>query len=193
MVFVLAGGAISTALAILTSMQTGSAENYYFVPAVFWSAATIWRLQEAGIATDSWLHRFLPIMILPAVFLQVGAIAAVISGFYGIISLRSMDERMRAVHACIVDSPRPIYASDMYLSLPWMTPGSPSFVLAFGHWQDRARGIEYERGGVGGLIDDGYFATLVLPSDRDVFDGARLDRYTITNRCAGFDIRARSR
>ena len=44
-----------------------------------------------------------------------------------------------------------------------------------------------EGGGIGGLIDQGYFATIVIPGD--TFDGSDLRRYRLRDdKCGTFNI-----
>jgi hypothetical protein len=52
--------------------------------------------------------------------------------------------------ACLDSLERPVYVGDRYLSLPWMTPGTTSFVLGYGYETLRTFGQNMEKGGVGG-------------------------------------------
>ena len=96
--------------------------------------------------------------------------------------------------ACLDSLERPVYVGDRYLSLPWMTPGTTSFVLGYGYETLRTFGQNMEKGGVGGLIEDKYFATLALPlQTTESFDGARLIGYLPAGvNCPSFKIFSRA-
>ena len=192
MMFALNGTVISTALAFFTGMQTGSAENYYFIPAFFWATLTVGGLNLLSEIETPVFRKILMPTVIASSLVQVAALIFVVGGSYGITSVRHTHEHMLAGQECLKDLPKPTYASDMYLSLPWMNSGSPAIILAFGYWQDRKRGAEFERGGVGGLIDEGYFASLFVPPGQDMVDGTMLDRYKVIGNCAGFEVRTRS-
>ena len=71
-----------------------------------------------------------------------------------------------------------------------MTSAKQPFVLHLNYPFDLAAGIEMEGGGIGGLIDQGYFATLALDKGRKGhFDGSELKRYrSRPGDCAGLII-----
>ena len=78
----------------------------------------------------------------------------------------------------LVNLREPFFVSNPYLALPWITPAKQPFVLHLNYPFDRAAGIKMESGGIGGLIDRGYFATLALDKGRKGrFDGSNLKRY----------------
>jgi hypothetical protein len=175
------------------SAQGGSAENYYFPLSYFLSVVTLSSIAMIGtrvrIATVVW------VAMTSAWLAQSVAVLLVLGGLAGTVSLRFMHERFMDDKACLDMLPRPLFVADLYLSLPWMTPGSPPFVLAYGYDHHRRLGRPFEKGGIGGLIESGYFAALALPPDTsDVFDGGRLDRYERTKRdCSRFSLSERTR
>ncbi len=72
----------------------------------------------------------------------------------------------------------PAFVVYPYLSLPWMLSSGQHFIIHFHYHFDRAAGIEMEGGGIGGLIDRGYFATFALDKGSNGhFDGSDLKRY----------------
>jgi hypothetical protein len=74
--------------------------------------------------------------------------------------------------------PEPRFSSDLRLNVPWLNPNSPPFVLGFNYGFERKLGMNFEAGGIGGLIQKGYFESLMLPADTlEFYDGGRLDRY----------------
>ena len=57
------------------------------------------------------------------------------------------------------------------------TSRPPCFVLTFSYELLRSQGFALERGGIGGLIREGYFRSLAFLGPRDSHDGASLDGY----------------
>ena len=74
-------------------------------------------------------------------------------------------------------------------SLPWIMPPKNPFVSHYHYFTDHAAGIKMEQGGISGLMDRGYFATLAFQSKVDRYDGADLKRYQIRPQtCPGLVI-----
>lgn len=173
-------GVLATlAIAVPTSFQMGSADHYFFTASFFLSALALWGLRQSPTgwfshgATAAW-------------GLQALAIGAVLFGIKGVLSVAPTHQNLTEAKRCTDKLSRPLYAADPYLSLPWMTPGTPSFVLAYGYVQDRAAGREFESGGIGGLIEKGYFKALILsPQLSDRFDGGSLALYRLTGKPCG--------
>lgn len=171
------------------SAKVGAAENYYF-PLVFFLALLagrgVARLEESG-----WPR--LPTLALTAAWLlELAACALVVAGIGGVRSVREMDARYQEQRNCIAALPAPMFSHDPYLQLPWMRAEGPRFVLAYQYDMERAKGRVFEQDGVGGLIRDGWFASLALPGGRTTIDGATLDRYRrLPEPCAGLGIYVR--
>ena len=99
-------------------------------------------------------------------------------GVNGILSVRASHDNLMAMKSCLTDISQPVYVENPYLALPWMVPTDQPFVTHFNYYTDRVAGIEKEGGGIGGLMDRGYFATIVLSSNATGrFDGSDLSRY----------------
>jgi hypothetical protein len=175
------------------SAQGGSAENYYFPLSYFLSVVTLSSI--AAIAARVRTATVVRVAMTSAWLAQSVAVLLVLGGFTGVVSARFMHERFMDDKACLDTLPRPLFVADLYLSLPWMTPGTPPFVLAYGYDRHRRLGRPFDGGGIGGLIDSGYFAALALAPDTvDVFDGGRLDRYERAARgCSRFSVFERTR
>ena len=62
--------------------------------------------------------------------------------------------------------PGPIFVTDRACNLPWIQPKAPHFVYSFMYALDKKAGHPVEGGGIGGLIEAGYFETVVV-LDRD--------------------------
>ena len=62
--------------------------------------------------------------------------------------------------------PGPVFVTDRACNLPWIQPKAPHFVYSFMYALDKKAGHPVEGGGIGGLIEKGYFETVVV-LDRD--------------------------
>ena len=80
---------------------------------------------------------------------------------------------------CLADLPRPtFFGNGRYLGLPWMNPSEPHFVMSYLYDLYRAKGEPFEQDGIGGLIQAGYFGSLVLPMEiKGLYDQGTLDAY----------------
>ena len=77
-----------------------------------------------------------------------------------------------------------------------MVAGAEPFVLSFVYYRERALApVRFENGGIGGLIEKKYFASMVLMGDSlpSEVDGAALDGYTaIQHDCHGMIVLSRN-
>jgi len=90
---------------------------------------------------------------------------------------------------CLIakDLRQPMFVADQYLSLPWMIPAKEHFVVQTNYRFDKPLGIAMEGGGIGGLIDKGYFASIAIVGNN--FDGSNLRQYRNRNeKCGAFTI-----
>ena len=183
----LIGTLVTSALVIPASAKLGASESYYFMLTFFLSLLLL-----SGLA---WVRKSTPWPTLVSLPLGLGwllhglAICLVFAGVTGTLSNRHTHADVTAVRDCLVDKklPQPQFISDQYLSLPWMVPGQHHFVVQTNYRWDKPGGIKMEGGGIGGLIDKGYFATIVLGGK--TFDGSNLRRYRKREeKCGAFAI-----
>jgi hypothetical protein len=176
LVFAATGTLAGVVLVAATTPRVGSSESYYFIVAYFVALFVLAGLRS--LATEGTNHRLALGALSLGWVVQGLAVLAVLGGLAGVLSVRPIHEHMIRNKICLDTLPRPLYVADIYLSLPWMTPGTPPFVLGYGYQTLRAAGRTMERGGIGGLIEEGYFAALALPlTTKDIFDGGGLDGY----------------
>jgi hypothetical protein len=182
--FALCGLAVSAALTLPFSAKVGAAENYYFTLVFFLTFAAF-----AAGAHIAWSRTALALVALGWTLAAIAALL-VLTGTRGVISTRAAHEQHVAQRQCLKDVPGPVFPTDTYLTLPWMTDSEPRFLLVFPYRFDRAAGRAFERDGVGGLIRERYFGALVVPAGgKPEFDGARFDGYERrAANCAGLDI-----
>lgn len=176
LVLAFCGVVVGAALLAATTGHPGSAENYYFTVSFFLSLMVL--TGRRVLETIPPASRLTETVALLGWGAQLVAVLAVVGGVTGSLSVRFMHDTHAAAKACMDAQPRPLYIRNHYLSLPWLNPDSPAFVLAYHYFEDREDGRTFERGGIGGLIRDGYFASMLLPEDTtDQFDGASLEGY----------------
>jgi len=58
--------------------------------------------------------------------------------------------------------PGPVFVTDRACNLPWIQRKPPHFVYSFMYAVDRKAGYTFESGGIGGLVEKGYFETIVV-------------------------------
>ena len=183
----LTGTLVTGALVIPASAKLGASESYYFMLTFFLSLLLLsglaWVKKGEGWPTTV----SLPLGI--GWLLHGLAICLVFAGVTGVISNRHTHAEVSAVRDCLVGKnlPQPLFVSNQYLSLPWMVPAKQHFVVQTNYRWDKPGGIEMEGGGVGGLIDTGYFATIALSGK--TIDGSDLRRYRKRKeKCGAFTI-----
>jgi hypothetical protein len=166
--------AVTLPLTMVMSAKQGAAENYYFVAVVAAAFAAVAMLPHLGVTERG--RRIWQGLAVAGWLAAAAASATVLAGWNGVLSVRDWDSRHRAEIDCVRDLPPPLLPlSNPYLSLPWLYPHGPHFNLFYNYPRDRAAGRWFERGGVGGLIREGYFGTVLIgPGGEPVFDGASL-------------------
>jgi len=180
-------GVVATLPIIPASAKVGAAENYTFLQIFFLAllaARAVVRLEAAG-----WPRR--PSLALAGTWAaEAVAVTLVVFGIGGFNSVRQMDAHYRAQRDCIAHLPAPMYSLDPYLQLPWMFPHGPRFVLAYQYFMERGHGRWFEHNGVGGLLNEGWFASIAAPATLgEAFDGGTFDRYERRpGECAGLKI-----
>ncbi len=168
------GLAVSACEAIPTSAIVAAAENHYFHMIYFLAFSilvAVHRLPALSIAALS------PALVA-GFFANVAAISAVFLGLQGSISVRPLHDLLSRQAACLREFSPSVFVDDPRLMLPWMVPANEHFVLEFSYDWDREKGVAFEGGGVGGLIDQGRFEYVALLRWRGrEFDGSRLSLY----------------
>ncbi len=150
------------------SCKLGATSNYYFTSLVMLSLLAI------GLVALPGSRRWAMPGLLAAAALQ----CLVLMGYAGKTDLADQTGRLTAIWRVWQEQPEPRFSSLTSLNLPWLNVGSPSLVIAFNYGLERSAGRSLEHGGLGGLIADGYFRSLLLPSDTgEEYDGASLRRY----------------
>lgn len=162
------GAVLCLVLAFPSSCKGGAASNYYFAPLLMCSLVVC-----AALATSRSL-------LWPAAIAAVLALtlAAPFTGRFGTLSLRPSALELAQRWQAFQTAPEPRFSYDLRLMVPWLARNSPPIVLAFNYDWDRRHGRDFESGGIGGLLDQGYFASTLLPVGRVPWDGSDLSRYT---------------
>ncbi|MDA1024286.1 MAG: hypothetical protein O2817_13245, partial [Proteobacteria bacterium] len=183
----LLGSIVTSILVIPASAKLGAAENYYFLLSFFLSLLLLSALAKIS-KNGAWqVTVSLPLSI--GWLLHGLAVCLVLGGATGILSTRPQHVSMSSVSKCLMKKKLPgsVFIGHTYLSLPWMVPAEHHFVVQTNYRWDKPGGVEMEGGGIGGLIDQGYFATIVI--NGDTFDDSDLRRYRMRNeKCGSFNI-----
>ncbi|HEY1111529.1 MAG TPA: hypothetical protein VGE76_22935 [Opitutaceae bacterium] len=161
------GTVLCLVLAFTSSCKGGAASNYYFAPLLMSSLAVC-----AALATSRSL--LLPTAIAAVLALTL---AAPFTGRFGTLTLRPNALALAERWDVLQKAPEPRFAYDARLMVPWLAPQSPPIVLAFNYEWDRRHGRAFESGGIGGLLDQGFFASALLPAGAERWDGSDLARY----------------
>lgn len=176
------GTVLSVALAFPSSCKGGAASNYYFTPLLMSSLAV-----GAALARSRTL-------LLPAAIAAMLALtlAAPFTGRFGTLTLRPNALALAERWEVLQKAPEPRFSYDARLMVPWLTPKSPPIVLAFNYEWDRRHGRVFESGGIGGLLDKGFFASALLPAGTERWDGSDLARYAPTQQVGDMALHLRN-
>lgn len=179
--FLLIISVCSLGVSVLGSFKVGGAENYFFTPSLILALLVhkVWRLSMTTAVTSGIETRVFGVSLILGWLLTGVATASVMAGMNGVLSQRAMHDHVTRMQPCLRVLPQPVFVNDMNLSLPWITSSEENFLLSFYYHSDRASGRQFERDGVGGLIEAGYFSAIVFRYPREAFDGASLDRYVL--------------
>ncbi len=165
-------------LSVLAAFKVG-AWSYYYLPVlpaasllvVAWSACR----QVASLATA--------VAACMTLILQAG----LLTGAWGSVSREAAAEELAQRWNEFSALPEPRFSDDLRLNLPWLNPASPAFVLAYDYAALRKAGVEFEAGGLGGMIGRGELAALYLrPPAPSHFDGATLEEFARFDYPSGF-------
>ena len=151
---------ISSIYGFASAFKIGASENYFipasiFVTFFFFRAASFEELNP-GI---------MRVALIVSCAVNAVFILLILSGATGEISKRYEHRQNIALFECSKSLPRPVYSQAVYLNLPWMLGGEPggrSFIPGYTYWTEKGREKVYERGGIEGLIKEGYFGSLLL-------------------------------
>ena len=159
---------VTLPLALAASCKLGAGAYYYFTALIMVS------LLAASLYATTASRRLCAPGLLAMAALQL----LVLLGHAGRTDLTDQTDQLAAIWPVWQKQAEPRFSSLTNLNLPWLNAGSPPLVLAFNYTTDRAAGRNFEHGGLGGLIADGYFETLLLPaSTGQEYDGGSLRRY----------------
>ena len=167
-----AGFLLSFSLAFIASCKIGAFSNHFFTPQLMLAilAGGLIATRESNLAALAGFGA--------ACAMQL----AIAFGVIGHADLRPQTRELARVWATWHQEPEPRFSALTGLNLPWLNPGSPPLVLAYNYELDRRAGKAFEADGVGGLVEAGYFRSLLLPAEtRQSYDGGSLQQYVRTN------------
>ncbi|MBS0290532.1 MAG: hypothetical protein JSS07_10935 [Proteobacteria bacterium] len=179
-------GLLAWALIMLPfSSKVGSADNYHFLALFFMVLGIAGGVKQLLLLSSKWLSGSLALVGM----LCITSIAIVFAQG-NINTLSQLHQKHVMLENCLHQLPQPIFVYNHYAALPWINPSPISFVLAYNYWQDRNAQLVFEQNGIGGLIQQGYFNTVIIPKYYiNDFDGAPLKAFTLQSQdCAGFAV-----
>jgi hypothetical protein len=185
-IFIGLGVAISEAF--ITGAFVGAGENHYFMFGVFVVISAIVIYEKAQPNTR--IKKLLAISFALGWALNILAVGTVLAGWQGSLSVMYMHEKRIQRQRCLAGLSSSIFVDGSHMMLPWMVPAKDHFVLSYSYLSDHAAGLEKEEGGVGGLMNKGYFDQIAILKWRGrQFDGSDLSLYPYLIRsCAGLAV-----
>ena len=171
------GSVISLGIGFLGGFKEGAGENYYFTASCFLALAAALGWRRVEDQPESPWTGVVRLAMATGWALHGLAIAGILAGFWGVMSVRPIHHRNEDGRACIEKLPKPVFAQEQYLSLPWINPSRPVIFPSYNYFAERARGVPYQDGGIGALIEKGYFGALILEAPGESFDGGKLALY----------------
>jgi hypothetical protein len=157
--------------------KRGSDYNYLFEPSVL---GLLWLLNLHQTRSQEnrslrWLQLALPVAVFAfGVVVAGNAFVAATNWSNQSKARQSLTPRQRLtisearpewdqLRRSLIGMPAPVLVTDRCYNLPWIQSQPPHFVVAYTYSLDRKDGRSYEGGGLAGLIDAGYFKTIVTP------------------------------
>lgn len=170
------------AILVPVSSKVGAAENYHFIALFYTILLSMSLLSETPKDKQTQ-----PLLWFGVLYIAMMGAAFQKNYIAGIHSQKIVHAKLKQ---CISELPKPIFISNHYAALPWMGGSQPSFVLAYNYWTDRRiqANIDFQHDGIGGLVQQGYFNSLILPLESSHFDRGSLVGYTLQKSCAGYHI-----
>ncbi len=141
-----------------TSQKIGASENYFIPASIF--AAFFCLLFLSDIVQDR-IPKIFHISFYFSASINILVLLLILFGIKQHVSLRFQHKAYSELLKCTESLPRPVFSQTPYLNLPWMLGGENFVIVDQRLVGDEHKGV-YERGGIRGLIREGYFATLLL-------------------------------
>ncbi|MEM6599966.1 MAG: hypothetical protein AAF649_01125 [Verrucomicrobiota bacterium] len=148
---------ISLVLSILAASKAGAADYYYIMPAILTAICGIYLISNLNF-TDTERHLILSI---PAMLVLISTLL-VITGIKGTLNQSTVHREHYELKQALRHLPSPAFISRRSMNLPWIQTHPPHLVWAFTYPESPADEAHFEAGGIAGLIQNGYFQTLVL-------------------------------
>lgn len=180
--FLLIGSSVSLLLALATSGKTGGADNYFFTTAVWHSALVVWAFSRFSGQELLYLKR----AFLFGWFVVLLGVLAVALGVRGSVNAHQTTSKYNELRECAKGVRQPVYIDNQYMHLPWMNPSPIPIIDSWNYEYYRSKGSVLEYDGIGGLLDRGYFGSVLISPDRNRrLDGSEMKKYQFANRSCG--------
>lgn len=164
-------GILSFLLFFVTCMKRGASENYFVSPYVlliFILSYTVHKIQAEKDRTMIYTVYALASVI------YIGLGMMIITGRQGVVKVDSMTKNFATLKQVIDKNEQPLYVENNYGNLPWINPAEHNFVLATTYYILLEEPERLEEGGVEGLMDKGYFNTIIgmdlfIPDHKELY------------------------
>lgn len=168
---------VSFPLFFLMVMKEGASDNYFFTPFVVLLFLLVYALAH-GSATNAFQQATLWFFV-PACLLNVGEGGLIMAEKFGQINRRPSAKQYETAKRLMDTLPKPIlFEKDNIANLPWINRSPQNFILATTYYYKDAYGDKFEHGGVEGLMQSGYFNTVV---DQDYPVSDLKERYRLAD------------
>ncbi len=170
------------------SMKRGAGANYFITPSVL---AMLWLIGSWDAIANPRSSPILNGIIAAAFSLEFLEAGLLFAAHLRVNHAPAEQQRHRNLAHKLDSLEAPILVDERFDNLPWIQRKPPHFVYSFAYSDNRLAGKGFESGGLGGLIRNHYFKTVVLhnePRIQTSFDEGNLDDYERIETSDGYDI-----
>ena len=174
-----ATGIVALGIGFLGASKQGADINYFIPTSIF---GTLWGLclfhakKESTLEANKlsaivrWaIMAMFGLGILGGLAPQIRKATTQVAGLFatrdkspGNQSAPAVSDQIALLKRHLKELPAPVFVADRACNLPWIQTKAPHFVYSFTYLLDRKAGVNFEQGGIGGLIEQGYFETVVV-------------------------------
>ena len=178
---------VSLIVTVPAAAKEGAAENYYFMVSQALAALGLLGYHVAMTLPKHNARVMVSMLLSVGWGLHAVAVGGLLGGYLGTLSPSATHATYTEIKQCMSTLPKPIFNETNYLQLPIINPSEPPVFQTYNYYLNRISAPNsHQYGGVGGMIDKGMFATIMLSSPRISFDGESLEKYNIQEqRCGG--------
>lgn len=146
---------------LVSTPKNGSGINYFMTTSVMAGLCLLVSLRQFG--WPAWQARWCAFgFLVSAVILTLHLTLMSTNIFKRYDILVENNNRFVELRGHVQQMPSPVFVEDIAANLPWILPAAPYFIVAYTYELDRAAGRRYEEGGIAGLVERGFFKSIIL-------------------------------